>query len=234
MSACTKIKSTKCTLARGSISKVQSKTYLISTDSKHKDKNSILVFFEYIYENFLHIDDSNRDVQELTWTDGPSSEFKSKYIVEILQRLMEKYIKLFLWKFFATLHGKGIVDGVDGNCKSTVWQKTFSKGKDSIIVQNTKEFADAVSRFVLSTKVAYIDQLTIDEKINSEMPFERTVRVPVITKAHMIHCTSHSAKLWRNCGYQLDQIGITVHFNPRKSASSATKDESAIENDAEE
>ena len=42
-----------------SISNAQSKTYLISTDSKQKDKNSILVFDEYIYENFLHIDDSN-------------------------------------------------------------------------------------------------------------------------------------------------------------------------------
>ena len=48
----------------------------------------------------------------------------------------------------------------------------------------------------------------MDEKINSEMPFERTARVPGFTKAHMIRCTSHSAKLWRNCGYQLDQIDM--------------------------
>ena len=48
-----------------SISNAQSKTYLISTDSKQKVKNSILVFVEYIYENFLHIDDSNWDVQEV-------------------------------------------------------------------------------------------------------------------------------------------------------------------------
>ena len=42
-----------------------------------------------------------------------------------------------------TLHRKDIVDGVGGNCKSIVWQKTFSKGKDCIIVQNAEEFADA-------------------------------------------------------------------------------------------
>ena len=66
------------------ISKAQSKTYLIPRDSKHKDKNSILVFVEYIYENFLHIDDSNLDVQEVIWADGPSSKFKNKYTVEIL------------------------------------------------------------------------------------------------------------------------------------------------------
>ena len=42
-----------------SVSKAQSKTYLILTDSIHKDENSILLFFEYIFENFLHIDDNN-------------------------------------------------------------------------------------------------------------------------------------------------------------------------------
>ena len=62
----------------------------------------------------------------------------------------------------------------------------------------------------------------------------QTVRVLGITKAHMIHCTSHSAKLWRNCGSQLDQPDVTVHFNPRKSASLVTKDKSAVENNAEE
>ena len=67
-----------------------------------------------------------------------------------------------------------------------------------MIVQNAEEFADVVSRFVPSTKVAYIDQSTIDAKINFEMPFEHTVRVPGISKAHMIHCMTHSAKLWRN------------------------------------
>ena len=85
-----------------------------------------------------------------------------------------------------------------------------------------------MSRFVPSTKVACIGQSTIDVKINSEMPFEHTVRVPVISKAHIIHCTTHSAKLWRNCGYKLDQTDITVHFNTRASESLETKDESAI------
>ena len=143
--------------------------------------------------------------------------------IEILRRLTEKQNKPFTWKFFATSHRKGTVDGVGCNCKSIVQQKTFSKGKDHIIVQNPEEFSDAVSRFVQSTKVAYIEQSTIDAKINSEMPFEHTVRVPGISKAHIIHCTTHSAKLWRNCGYKLDQPDITVHFNTRASESLETK-----------
>ena len=34
---------------------------------------TILVFVEYIYESFLHIDESNRDVQEIKWTDRTNS-----------------------------------------------------------------------------------------------------------------------------------------------------------------
>ena len=61
----------------------------------------------------------NRKIKtQVIWTDGPSSEFKKKYTIEILRRLTEKYNKTFIWKFFATSHRKDIVDGVGGNCKS--------------------------------------------------------------------------------------------------------------------
>ena len=59
------------------------------------------------------------------------------------------------------------MDGVGGNCESIKRQSTISKGKDRIIVLKAKEFADVVSRFVPSKKIAYIDQSTIDVKINS-------------------------------------------------------------------
>ena len=56
------------------------------------------------------------------------------------------------------------MDGVSGNCKSIVWQKAFSRGKDYIIVQNAEESAYVVSRFVPFTKVVYIDQSTMMRK----------------------------------------------------------------------
>ena len=70
-------------------------TYLFTTNSKHKDKNSILVSVEYIYVNFLLKNDNNKLVVEIIWTDGPSSDRKNKYTVEILRRLSEKYNKSF-------------------------------------------------------------------------------------------------------------------------------------------
>ena len=48
---------------------------------------------------------------------------------------------LFTCKFSETYHGKGVVDGTGGNAKSVVRTKTFSKGKNYIVVQNEKDFA---------------------------------------------------------------------------------------------
>ena len=99
----------------------QTQTFLICTDSKHKDKNTVLVFVEHLYENYIiNSDYSNDDIKEIIWTNGPSSECKNKYCLEIIRHLAENYNKPFTWKYFATSHGKGMVDGVGGKCKSIV------------------------------------------------------------------------------------------------------------------
>ena len=64
-----------------------------------------------MYENWIK---SNEDVEEIIWSDGPTSEFKNRYMKTLLSMLSEKYNKPFTWKFSATSHGKGVVDGVGG------------------------------------------------------------------------------------------------------------------------
>lgn len=43
--------------------------------------------------------------------------------MKILYNLSQKYQKDFSWKYFATSHGKGVVDGVGGRAKSLVREK---------------------------------------------------------------------------------------------------------------
>ena len=45
------------------------------------------------------------------------------------------------WKHFATSHGKGVVDGIDGAAKAHVRGKVKSKGQNDTVVQNTCDFA---------------------------------------------------------------------------------------------
>ena len=191
----------------------QMQTFLICTDSKHKDKNTILVFVEHLYKNYIMNNaDSNDDVKEIIWTDGPSSEFKNKYCVQIIRRLAEKYNKPFTWKYFATSHGKGVVDGVGGNCKSIVQRKTMSKGTDRIIVQNAKDFAEAAAQLVPTTHVTYIPQSVIDEEISTKAPFTHTIPINGIFRMHVILCTSEKVQLWRNSRYASQPADISIDF----------------------
>ena len=48
----------------------------------------------------------------------------------LIQKLSAIYNKPFVWKFSATAHGKGVVDGVGGRVKSLVHKKVMSLGKN--------------------------------------------------------------------------------------------------------
>ena len=97
-------------------------TSLIVPDSRDKGKDTVVVFVDFLYENCVHKCD-----EYIIWPDGPTSEFKNKFMVKFLQILSQKYQHPFTWKYFATSHGKGVVDGVGGRAKSLVRQKVMSK-----------------------------------------------------------------------------------------------------------
>ena len=57
---------------------------------------------------------------EVKWSDDPSSEFKNQLMRYLIEKLSECDNKPFSWKFSATSHGKGVIDGVGGKVKSSV------------------------------------------------------------------------------------------------------------------
>ena len=54
------------------------------------------------------------------WSDGPSSQFKNRYMANCLPLMNVAYHCQTSWNFFATSHGKGPVDGVGGAVKRAV------------------------------------------------------------------------------------------------------------------
>jgi len=73
------------------------------------------------------------------------------------------------WKYFATSHGKGIVDGVAGNAKSLVRREVMSKKQQPTIVQSSKDFADVAKKLMPNTKVLHISQSDTMSKITETM-----------------------------------------------------------------
>ncbi|KAJ8038387.1 hypothetical protein HOLleu_15805 [Holothuria leucospilota] len=90
-------------------------THLIVSNTSDKGKDSVYTFAKYLAAKA-----PNDPI--IFFTDGPSSEFKNKFIAKLLLILAQEYGKMFEWQYFATSHGKGVVDGVGGAAKSLVRQ----------------------------------------------------------------------------------------------------------------
>lgn len=84
------------------------------------------------------------------WSDGPSSQFKNKFMASFIP-LMEKEfdIKIF-WNFFATSHGKGCVDGIGATTKMIV--RKHIRARDCI-VNSANDFVSAFNRTETSIKI---------------------------------------------------------------------------------
>ena len=107
-----------CTVFHQSITK----TLLICTNCKGKDKYANGTFLEHCYAHEIWQDENI--VKEVIWSDRPTSEFKNKFIKQSLENLSKKKNKQRVWKFTATSHGL------------TVCCCVMSKGKNPIIVQD--------------------------------------------------------------------------------------------------
>ncbi len=109
---------------------------LISDDLIHS-KQSVYVFMQYI---FNHLKTNNPDMTTLNiFSDGASSQFKQKYLFSNLHAWEEEHDLKIKWNFFATSHGKGVVDGIGGTVKRAVWRYVRSEQAN---VTNAKEYAD--------------------------------------------------------------------------------------------
>ena len=140
--------------------KAECKTFLIVSDSRDKGKGTVAVFTDFLYNHFGATD----AMEDIIWSDGPTSEFKNKYMVKFLQSLSQKYNQQFSWKYFATSHHKGIVD-VGGRAKSLVRSKVMSQGDDGIVVQSSWDFVNAAQKLLNKTEVFHISEEEIIAKL---------------------------------------------------------------------
>lgn len=76
------------------------------------------------------------------WSDGPSFQFKNKYMAAIIQVFEKRFKKKIFWNYFATSHGKGSVDEIGATVKKRVRRRIDSR----------KEIVNCTFDFVRSFK----------------------------------------------------------------------------------
>ena len=156
--------------------------FLIVTDSQEKGKNCVFTFINVLSDYFKF-----ETGDELTiYSDGPSSEFKNRYMVKLVSMLCAKLKGKVSWKYFATSHGKGVVDGIGGSAKSLVRKRVMSKGENAVVVQTSMDFYQVAKDNMKEVTVLHISETEIFEFVNAYKPWENVKYAVGISKMHIV------------------------------------------------
>ncbi|GFO44238.1 (S)-beta-bisabolene synthase [Plakobranchus ocellatus] len=95
------------------------------------------------------------------------------------------------WQYFATSHGKGVVDGINGAAKSAVRRRLLSK--NGPVVQCAKDFVKEVRRDLQNVKVVEVLEHEIGQ---NESMWEDVENVAGIKSVHCIAFSNGTCKLY--------------------------------------
>jgi len=100
---------------------------VIVSDSKEHEKRAIAAYCSEVVE--LVKNDWRLSIINAVniWTDGPSSQFKNKFIFSLLPKLSVTYSLHVGWNYFTTSHGKDPVDALGGNVKRIAHRQVLSR-----------------------------------------------------------------------------------------------------------
>ena len=101
------------------LSETSVSSHAIISDDLNHDKNVVATVMNKALSEFVK--SANPSVEAVdVFSDGPSSQFKNKYIVHFLSGVKKSTGLSVKWHCFATSHGKGAVDGAGGTVKRAV------------------------------------------------------------------------------------------------------------------
>lgn len=158
---------------------VHSKVF-VSDNEKHT-KDTIVPFLYKILTSLP------KDLKILKiWSDGPTSQFKNKFMAAMISRFESEFELKIYWNYFATSHGKGCIDGIGATAKCIVRKHIRAR---THIVNNASEFVAAFH--CTSTKID-IEEVTdsdfteINNCLGVDQIFLEAKNVPEISSAHQI------------------------------------------------
>ena len=126
---------------------------------------------------------------EVIWSDGPGGEFKNRFAPQILELLVKAHKKTFTWKFSATGHGKGVVDGVGGAVKGIVRTKSLAKiPACRMQIRDVESFVKLAKQHCQATDIFLVTEDDVDSYRRAVGKFSNVRQVPQIKKMHVMCC----------------------------------------------
>ena len=157
---------------------------VISDDLRH-DKKSIMTFITRFLADFLlqHPEVQRCDV----WSDGPSSQFKNKFIAAFVCHLRQTFNLSFIsWNYFATSHGKSSIDALGATVKRVACRRSLAKGREITVGKDATSFYDAVKDLNMSIMLVLKEE--IETFANSSLIKTIIEESPPIVGIASAHC----------------------------------------------
>ncbi|CAF3468928.1 unnamed protein product [Rotaria socialis] len=124
------------------------------------------------------------DLEEIVFfSDGAASQFKQRYLLQNMTRMMVGHTLKLSGNFSAPSHGKGVVDAIGGMVKRMVWQEVMAK-------KQYRSATDFVCIAKTKTNTIILDEISQTEidvaKLRLEQIFMATKSVKDTQKLHSV------------------------------------------------
>ena len=153
---------------------------IISDDLDHT-KYSIFVFMQHIFQTIRAKFPSVESIN--VFSDGPTSQFKQRFLFSNLHYWEQDHDISIIWNFFATSHGKGVVDGIGGTIKRAVWRHIRSEKSH---ITTPQEYSALAKQLCPNVQVQFVAKSEIDQQCTFlDTKWEQVMPVP---QTHKVHC----------------------------------------------
>ncbi|CAH0558561.1 unnamed protein product [Brassicogethes aeneus] len=99
----------------------EAQSFALVSDEFTHEKISVYKFIERLLE--LITEDYDEVAEVKIFPNGAASQFKQKYLFSNLHVFEARYDIKLSCHFFASGHGKGVVDAIGGRIKGSVWRR---------------------------------------------------------------------------------------------------------------
>lgn len=160
---------------------VEESCVIVSNDLEHTK----LQVYTYMNTIIGHLKKKYPDINTINiFSDGATSQFKQRYNFSTLHLLENQFQVQIKWHFFATSHGKGVVDGIGGSVKRSVW-RSVKAGKSA--VASAKQFASVAEDRNPNVKIIFIDKSEVGKaKETLECLWRNALPIPNCQSVHFI------------------------------------------------
>lgn len=159
--------------------KVNVKSYVGVTDVTN---HSVSTTFAFIKALIPQIKEDYPRLQALHFiSDSPSSQYRNKYVCNIIARFPALFSLQGSWSWLESGHGKGPCDGVGGSVKS----KADNLVKTKLLITNADEFCNEISKQETKMTLIKIDEDDV-EKSKEEISKWTTPAVKGVSNMHTV------------------------------------------------